>query len=133
MKTHFLLILTACGGALSMAAGARAFPVAAGSDDGAKAVEAVPLVAMPVPVPPEPLHPVPPVVAPSNCADGFAQTWVNGEAGSKQFGFGCQSQIACPPGTEYLQSIQIASVQTGPTTATFTYSCSYLAVSTQRK
>jgi hypothetical protein len=115
MKKHYWF-LTACGGAaMLMLAASVAGPLAAH------------------PLPSGPLHPVPPVVAPSNCATGFSQTSVYGQPGGPQFNFSCQYQITCPPGTEYLKSIQVSDVQTGSTAATFTYSCSYLSVSTQRK
>ena len=132
MTTHswkrYCLLLTAGGGAaLLMAAGAHA--AAAGApDDGAKAVSATTQVALAGPERRVLPHPVPPVVAPPNCADGFSQTAVSGQPGGAPFEFSCKAQVTCPPGTEYIQSIvQVSGTQTGATTATFTYGCSYLS------
>jgi len=72
------------------------------------------------------IHPVPPVVAPANCANGFSQTSASGQPGSAQFAFACKYPVTCPPGTEaYLSINQVSGTQTGQTTATFTYGCNY--------
>jgi hypothetical protein len=124
-KRIILPLAAGCGAALLMAAsGAWAQPAKPDTHNDARAKRANTLVT-PVP-PPGGVHTVPPVVAPPNCADGFSQTWVNGQPGGAPFGFGCQVLIACPPGTQSLQDIQVSATQTGSTTATLTYSCSYL-------
>ncbi len=133
-RKRYILGLTACSGAALMTAanGACAQISKPASNRGATAERVDTRVATPVPS--GPLHPVPPVVAPPNCANGFSQTSVTGQPGGAQFGFSCQYQVTCPPGPEYLKSIvQVSGVATGPTAATFTYGCSYLNVSTQRK